>query len=115
MVRIFVAMAAILAAGAALALDKPQDKQQHTQIERGRAIANANCSRCHATGTRGKSPNPASPPFRTLTKKYPLENLEEALAEGIVVGHGGLDMPRFEFSPGQIESLLAYMASIQRK
>jgi cytochrome c len=84
-------------------------------VERGRAIAKANCSRCHAIGAQGKSPNPASPPFRTLTKKYPLENLEEALAEGIVVGHGGLDMPRFEFSPGQIESLLDYIASIQRK
>jgi mono/diheme cytochrome c family protein len=115
MVRIFVAIAAILAAGAALARDEPQDKQQDKQIERGRAIANANCSRCHATGTRGKSPNPASPPFRTLTKKYPLENLEEALAEGIVVGHGGLVMPRFEFSPAQIEALLDYIASIQRK
>lgn len=85
------------------------------QIERGRAIAKANCSRCHAVGAVGKSPNPASPPFRTLAKKYPLDNLEEALAEGIVVGHGGLDMPRFEFSPAQIEALLAYIASIQRK
>ncbi|HEY8065521.1 MAG TPA: cytochrome c [Methylosinus sp.] len=111
MVRIFVAIAAILVASGALALDKPQDKQ----IERGRAIAKANCSRCHAIGARGKSPNPASPPFRALAKKYPLDNLEEALAEGIVVGHGGLDMPRFEFSPGQIEALLAYLSSIQHK
>ncbi|MBU3890578.1 cytochrome c [Methylosinus sporium] len=99
----------------ALVVFLPRETFAAEQIERGRAIAKANCSRCHAVGVTGKSPNPASPPFRALTKKYPLENLEEALAEGIVVGHGGLDMPRFEFSPGQIESLLAYMASIQRK
>jgi mono/diheme cytochrome c family protein len=84
-------------------------------VARGRAIALANCSRCHAIGAKGTSPNPASPPFRTLASKYPLENLEEALAEGIVVGHGGLDMPRFRFSPEQIEALLAYLATVQRK
>ena len=112
---ILVVIAAVLAASAGFAQDKQQDKRQDKQIERGRAIANANCSRCHAIGAHGKSPNPASPPFRALAKKYPLENLEEALAEGIVVGHGGLDMPRFEFSPGQIEALLDYIASIQHK
>ncbi|MBY6240800.1 cytochrome c [Methylosinus sp. Sm6] len=84
-------------------------------VSRGRAIAQANCSRCHAIGAKGDSPNPASPPFRTLAGKYPLENLEEALAEGIVVGHGGLDMPRFQFSPAQIDALLAYLATIQKK
>jgi mono/diheme cytochrome c family protein len=84
-------------------------------VQRGRAIAEANCSRCHAIGRTGKSRNPASPPFRTLAKKYPLDNLEEALAEGIVVGHGGLDMPRFEFSPTQIEALLSYLRAIQAK
>jgi len=99
----------------ALVVLVPREIFAAEQIERGRAIAKANCSRCHAIGARGKSPNPASPPFRSLTKKYPLDNLEEALAEGIVVGHGGLDMPRFEFSPAQIEALLAYVASIQRK
>ncbi|WP_159729809.1 cytochrome c [Methylosinus sp. Ce-a6] len=99
----------------ALVVFVPREPFAAEQIERGRAIAKANCSRCHAIGARGKSPNPASPPFRSLTKKYPLDNLEEALAEGIVVGHGGLDMPRFEFSPAQIEALLAYTASIQRK
>jgi cytochrome c len=99
----------------ALVVFVPRETFATEQIERGRAIAKANCSRCHAVGAVGKSPNPASPPFRTLAKKYPLDNLEEALAEGIVVGHGGLDMPRFEFSPAQIEALLAYIASIQRK
>lgn len=84
-------------------------------VERGRVIAKENCGRCHAIGRMGASPNPKSPPFRRLAKKYPLADLEEALAEGIVVGHKGSEMPRFELDPPQIEALLAYLASVQRK
>lgn len=84
-------------------------------VARGHAIARANCSRCHALGAKDESPNAAAPPFRTLNRKYPLRDLEEALAEGIVVGHGETNMPRFQFSPPQIEALLAYLATIQRK
>lgn len=99
---------------ALLAFPPHETRAEDKLVERGHAIAKANCSRCHAVETKGASPNPASPPFRTLAKKYPLDNLEEALAEGIVVGHGGLDMPRFQFSPRQIAALIAYLASIQR-
>ena len=84
-------------------------------IDQGRAIAEANCSRCHAIGKSGESPNPKSPPFRTLAKKYPLTDLEEALAEGIVVGHQGVEMPAFTLTPPQIEALLAYLGSVQTK
>jgi hypothetical protein len=28
-----------------------------------------------------------APPFRTLHERYPVENLEEPLAEGIISGH----------------------------
>ncbi|HMK89610.1 MAG TPA: cytochrome c [Methylocystis sp.] len=84
-------------------------------IARGAAIARANCSRCHAIGARGASPNPKSPPFWMLGRKYPLADLQEALAEGILVGHEGDEMPRFQFSPSQIEALLAYLKSVQRK
>lgn len=83
--------------------------------KRGQAIAQANCGRCHATGVEGASKNPKSPPFRYLSRKYPLENLEEALGEGIVVGHEGVEMPEFRFNTAQIEALLAYLASIQKK
>jgi len=86
-----------------------------TLVSSGREIADTFCSRCHAIGAHGKSPNPKSPPFRLLGKKYPLSNLEEALSEGIVVGHEGEEMPPFAFSAQQIEALLAYLASVQRK
>ncbi|QGM44463.1 c-type cytochrome [Methylocystis heyeri] len=83
--------------------------------QKGRVIADSFCSRCHAVGPRGKSPNPKSPPFRTLGRKYPLADLEEALGEGIVVGHEGQDMPPFVFSSEDIKALLAYLASVQKK
>ena len=85
-----------------------------SSLKRGRAIAQQNCGRCHAVGAKGESANPKSPPFRFLARKYPLNNLEEALAEGIVVGHEGLEMPQFRLSAAQIEALLDYLASIQR-
>ncbi len=84
-------------------------------LRRGEAIARNNCGACHATGRSGASPNPKSPPFRELGRRYPLSNLEEALGEGIVVGHEGLEMPQFRFDSAQVEALLAYLGSIQKK
>jgi cytochrome c len=84
-------------------------------VEEGQAIVKANCSRCHAIGPTGESPNPKSPPFRALSKKYPVQNLEEALAEGIIVGHENEQMPPFQFSPSQVEAIIAYLNSVQVK
>jgi hypothetical protein len=40
-----------------------------------------------------------------------VENLSEALAEGIIVGHP--EMPRFELTPHQIEDFLSYLKSLE--
>ena len=82
---------------------------------RGLKIAQRNCAVCHAVGRTGASANPKSPPFRTLAQRYPLQELEESLGEGIMVGHEGPEMPVFEFSPGQIEDLMSYLGAIQVK
>jgi cytochrome c len=84
-------------------------------IARGHAIAKEYCARCHAIGKTGESTNPKSPPFRMLSHKYPLTDLEEALSEGIMVGHQGPEMPQFQFDSAQIDALLAYLASVQSK
>ena len=84
-------------------------------IAAGRAIAAQNCSRCHAIGPDDSSANPKSPPFRILSQKYPLSYLEEALGEGIMVGHEGPEMPNFRFDAEQIEALIAFIGSIQKK
>ncbi|MFX8373894.1 cytochrome c, partial [Acinetobacter baumannii] len=72
-------------------------------IAAGRAILEANCARCHAVGLTGESPLAKAPAFRTLKKRYPIESLAEALAEGIVTGHPG--MPQFTFSPSEIDAI----------
>lgn len=81
---------------------------------RGKDIAVANCAECHAVGPMGDSPYPPAIPFREIHKKYPVENIAEALAEGTLVGHkGDRQMPEFELDPAQIEDLLAYMKSLE--
>ena len=80
------------------------------QIDRGRTLAQANCARCHAIGLSGESPLAKAPPFRTLHRRYSVENLAEALAEGIKVAH---PMPEFRLEPGQIEDLIAYLKSLE--
>lgn len=102
----------LLASGSFAVLAAPADP---STIAHGRAIAKHNCGRCHAIGKTGQSTNPKSPPFRVLSQRYPISSLEEALAEGIMVGHQGLEMPHFQFSPTQIDELLAYIESVQAK
>ncbi len=83
------------------------------ELDRGRTILEANCGRCHATGAEGTSPLAAAPPFRTLGERYPVSDLEEALAEGILTGHP--EMPEFSFDPDEIDSIIAYLQSLQPK
>lgn len=84
------------------------------EIERGRAFAQRHCATCHAIGHAGTSPYAPAPPFRTLHERYDVEALAEALAEGIVVGHGGArQMPQFTLSPAEIDDLLAYLKSLE--
>ena len=81
------------------------------EIEQGRALLEENCARCHAIGRDGDSPFPPAPPFRLLGERYPVESLEEALAEGIVSGHPA--MPEFTFEPDQIGAIMLYLKSLQ--
>jgi len=101
------ATAVLFAATAALA--NPALAQSLPR-ERGQAIAQKQCARCHAIDDSGDSPMGLAPPFRELSKRYAIENLAEALAEGIVTGHPA--MPRFTFEPREIEALLTFIASL---
>jgi cytochrome c len=82
-------------------------------VDRGELLLRKNCSRCHAIGTTGESPHPEAPPLRTLSSRYPIEDLSESLAEGIVSGHP--DMPIFVFSPTDVEAIIEYLNSVQEK
>ncbi|WP_237684318.1 c-type cytochrome [Pseudaminobacter soli (ex Zhang et al. 2022)] len=80
-------------------------------VANGKALVEANCGRCHAIGPADKSPHPQALPFRTLSKRYPIEALEEALAEGIFTGHP--EMPEFQATPEQIGEIIAYIKTLQ--
>jgi cytochrome c553 len=84
---------------------------EKTLIDKGEVLVKENCSRCHAIGKEGESPHKEAPPFRTLAKNYPIEDLAESLAEGIVSGHP--DMPIFVFGPHDVEAIIEYLQSIQ--
>ncbi|MBH5368912.1 c-type cytochrome [Bradyrhizobium glycinis] len=82
-----------------------------TAEQRGKALARANCARCHAIDRASKSPLEIAPPLRNLHRRYPINSLGEALAEGIYTGHA--DMPAFELSPDQIHDLLSYLKTLE--
>jgi len=82
-------------------------------IAKGKKLATKLCSRCHNIKKTGKSTVYLAPPFRTFASKGPLDNLEEALAEGIVVGHS--IMPEFELETDDITALLDFMGFLAEK
>jgi mono/diheme cytochrome c family protein len=79
---------------------------------RGEALLARHCAMCHAIGRAGSSPHPTAPPFRTLAQRYPIETLQESLAEGLVSGHP--DMPEFVFPSHDVGAIIAYLQSIQQ-
>ena len=79
--------------------------------QRGKAFALNNCARCHSIDQVSPSPLKIAPPFRTLHLRYPIETLEEALAEGISTGHP--TMPQFRLDPDQIHDLLSYLKTLE--
>jgi cytochrome c len=79
--------------------------------QRGQFIARANCARCHSIDKVTESPLRIAPPFRSLHARYPVEQLEEPLAEGIVTGHQ--NMPEFRFDPGQIRDFIAFLNTLK--
>lgn len=79
--------------------------------QRGASFARANCARCHSIDKSGDSPLKIAPPFRTLHTRYPVEALEEALAEGIVTGHPS--MPEFRLEPEQIGDFIAFLKTLE--
>ncbi len=99
--------AALIAGGAGMSF-----AEESSPSQKGQELATKLCARCHSVTRDGDSPFAEAPPFRTFSSKWPLESLEEALAEGIVVGHPA--MPEFVFGPEDIQNLLSYIGSISR-
>jgi cytochrome c len=104
-------LAALLCAGLATAAQA--QSTESAQVAKGRALVQRNCGMCHAVGRSGLSRNPEAPPFRELHRRYDMEMLGEALAEGILTGHPA--MPEFRFEPNEVIAIIRYLQSIQAK
>jgi mono/diheme cytochrome c family protein len=77
---------------------------------RGKALLQENCSRCHAIGTRGKSPLEGAPPMRTIYARFAPRELQAELTEGMVSRHRA--MPQIEFSDEDVDAILAYLYAL---
>ena len=85
---------------------------QEPSLQRGLAFVRNNCARCHSIDKISLSPLAIAPPFRDLHKRYPIESLQEAFAEGIQTGHQ--NMPEFRLEPDQIGDVIAYLKTLEK-
>ncbi|WP_310541337.1 cytochrome c [Phenylobacterium sp.] len=111
MARPVLILAALLGGALIAAQASAQDAATDASADRGRDLVLKHCSRCHSLAPTGPSSEPSAPPFRDLHKRYPVENLGEALAEGILVGHP--QMPEFRFGPDDVTAVIDYLNRIQ--
>lgn len=111
--------AALLLAAALCALLAPQPAPAQSgptgDAARGRAFAQKTCGNCHAIGRTGASRHKDAPTFRRIATKYRPDDLVEAFAEGIMVGHNASDMPEFELEPREIDDLVAWLSRLRSR
>lgn len=81
------------------------------RVREGRALAERNCSGCHAIGAQGRSANSNAPAFRDLTRRHALLALREPITRGIAAPHD--QMPQFVLSEEQVDSIVAYINSLR--
>ncbi len=104
--------AVIGALGGTFAGIQPASAQQLSpNAQRGVVIARTYCGRCHSIDKVSPSQLSIAPPFRDIHKLYPVELLEEPLAEGLVTGHPS--MPEFRFDPDQIGDFIAFLKTLE--
>jgi mono/diheme cytochrome c family protein len=104
---IALSVASALRATTAIASDLGQSKSN------GQQLAIRLCGSCHAVDMSSNSPRSDAPAFRVFAERYSVWDLQEALAEGIVVGHP--DMPQFVLTSDEIGDLLRYMDGLNRR
>jgi len=52
-----------------------------------------------------------APPLREIVHRYPLDQLEESFAEGLVTSHPA--MPRYSFRASEIDDLIAWLQTLK--
>ncbi len=92
----------------------PESARSADLVSQGGGIAERLCAQCHAISGSEPSSVAAAPIFSTIGRRIEIGDLAEALAEGILTGHGPTQMPEFVLTPDEIDALLAYLHSVQK-
>ncbi len=80
-------------------------------LQRGKALVETNCTKCHAIGATGASPFKDAPPFRDVAPNYTMDELVDGFMEGLAVRHEA--MPDWEMEVPQAEAIAAYIFSLK--
>ena len=78
--------------------------------DRGAILVRQKCAGCHAVERSGDSPMSSAPPFHSMGVLYPVRDLQEAFAEGLMTAHPS--MPAFELQATEVADLIAYLESV---
>jgi len=103
-------LAAVALVGCAVQPVRQDQPMVMGSADRGGILVRQNCAGCHSVERSGNSPMTAAPPFRDMGVLYPVRDLQEAFAEGLVTAHPA--MPAFEFESAQIGDVIAYIESV---
>jgi mono/diheme cytochrome c family protein len=88
----------------------PVDASPFGSVALGGNLVRQKCAGCHAVELTGDSPLKAAPPFREMGRTYPVRDLQEALAEGLVTAHPS--MPQIELEASEVANVIAYLESV---
>lgn len=79
-------------------------------VRKGAALADKNCSGCHALGAMGVSLNKDATVFSDMFRKHQLYALRRPVTQAILATHE--KMPQFKVSPQDVDTIVAYINSI---
>ncbi|MGE3989554.1 tetratricopeptide repeat protein, partial [Pseudorhodoplanes sp.] len=85
----------------------PAERESDARVRAGRLLVETNCAPCHATGSRGASPNARAPAFRELQRRYDMLSLRTPITRGLAAPHD--EMPRFRPTPDELDAIVAYI------
>ena len=77
----------------------------------GQALAQSNCSSCHAVGRYGSSSNPNAPPFPAIANQQGLTR--ETLTTWLSGAHNYPSEMNFYLRETEVEALVAYLLTLQ--
>lgn len=103
--------ARVLIVGFLLCLSATSDAADSAQLRnRGKAVLQENCGRCHAIEAAGESPLRQAPPMRDIYARFAPRELQAELKEGMVSKHRA--MPQIDFSDEDVDAILAYLYAL---